>query len=274
MDKIYIKDLQVFAYHGVHEEENSLGQRFLISLWLSLDLKAAGRSDDLKETVSYSEVCKRVSNLFISKKYKLLESCANALTSFLLNNYPSLTSVKVLIKKPWAPIGLPLEYASIEFERSRSIAYISLGSNLGDKESYINKALQSLNTPSITLLKVSSKYDTKPVGYLDQDNFLNLIAKIETILTPRELLNDLLKIENALGRVRTVKWGPRTIDLDIILFDNIIVQEEDLFIPHPRMAERLFVLTPLNEIAPYALHPILGKRIYQLKEELELVAAT
>jgi len=269
MDKIYIKDLQVFAYHGVHEEENILGQRFLISLWLSLDLKVAGKSDDLTKTVSYSQVCKKVTHLFTSKKYKLLESCADDITSFLLKSYPLLTSVKVLIKKPWAPIGLPLDYVSVEFERSRNLVFIGLGSNLGDKDSYLNKALLALNTAETSVLKVSSKYDTKPVGYIEQDDFLNCVAKVETILTPRELLTSLMNIENDLGRVRTLRWGPRTIDLDIILFDNLILQQEDLIIPHPRMAERLFVLIPLNEIAPYALHPILNKRIYELKDELE-----
>ncbi len=138
---------------------------------------------------------------------------------------------------------------------------LGLGSNVGDKRANLRAALALLcgpGTPEVSLLAVSSLYRTEPVGLLDQDWFLNAAARLETRLTPRDLLNRLLAIERELGRVRTVRNGPRSIDLDILLWENLIVAEADLVIPHARMHERLFVLEPLAEIAAAVRHPVLG----------------
>lgn len=151
--------------------------------------------------------------------------------------------------------------------------YLGLGSNLGDKVVNLREALRLLvatRGSGVTLLAVSSLYRTEPVGNPDQDWFLNAAAKIETQLSPRGLLNRLLAIERKLGRVRTVRNGPRIIDLDILLWDNLIVNEDDLVIPHPRMHERLFVLDPLAELASDRYHPVLGKSIAECRAELAL----
>jgi dihydroneopterin aldolase/2-amino-4-hydroxy-6-hydroxymethyldihydropteridine diphosphokinase len=140
---------------------------------------------------------------------------------------------------------------------------------MGDKEQNIKEALKLLLDESTKVTKVSAFYMTKPVGYTEQDDFLNGCAEIKTLLTPNELLTFMMGIEHKLKRERIIKWGPRTIDLDIILFDQAVINEENLIIPHPRMQDRMFVLEPLCEIAPYQVHPVLGKRISELKGSLE-----
>ena len=145
------------------------------------------------------------------------------------------------------------------------IAYIGLGSNMGDKIANLNKAIEELGkVPGNKVLAVSSFYKTEPVGGVEQDWFVNAAAEIETSLTPRELLNKLLYIEKNLGRVRDARWGPRVIDLDILLYDDLVMNEEGLSIPHPYLHERGFVLVPLAEIAPKVIHPKFKKSISEL----------
>lgn len=150
-----------------------------------------------------------------------------------------------------------------------SIAYIGLGSNMGDKTANLKKAIEELGkVPGNKVLAVSSFYETEPVGNIEQDWFINAAAKLETGLTPRELLDILLKIEKELGRVRDARWGPRVIDLDILLYDDLVMDEEGLVIPHPYLHERRFVLVPLAEIAPRLIHPLLKKSMSVLLKGL------
>lgn len=143
--------------------------------------------------------------------------------------------------------------------------YISFGSNIGDREQQINEALNKLQQVCDTeLVTVSSLYETAPVGGVIQDDFLNGAAIVETSLTPIDFLNEIQRIELELGRERKVHWGPRTIDLDVLLMDDYIIEHERLNVPHPYMHERSFVLIPLAEIAPEAVHPILNKSIKEL----------
>ncbi|MCE5286888.1 MAG: 2-amino-4-hydroxy-6-hydroxymethyldihydropteridine diphosphokinase [Pelosinus sp.] len=265
MDKIYISDLEIYAYHGVFSEEKMLGQKFFISLELTVDLRSAGKTDALDKTVNYAELCDVVEKVFTSKKHDLIEKCAEELAEAILMKQPLVNEVKITIKKPWAPIGKHVNYVAVEITRCWHTAYISLGSNMGDKEQNIREALKLLTSAAIKVTKVSALYTTKPVGYTEQDDFLNGCAEIKTLFTPNELLAFMLEIEHKLKRERIIKWGPRTIDLDIVLFEKAVIAEEDLMIPHPRMHERMFVLEPLCEIAPYQLHPVLGKSIYELK---------
>jgi len=130
-----------------------------------------------------------------------------------------------------------------------TIAYLGLGSNIGERQEYLNKAIILLdNNEQIIVQKVSSFYDTEPVGYAEQDNFLNAVVEIKTTLEPLELIRVCQQIEAELGRVRTIRWGPRTIDIDILLYGKQEINEEDLIIPHPRMYERDFVMKPLKEL--------------------------
>ncbi|MBT2575078.1 2-amino-4-hydroxy-6-hydroxymethyldihydropteridine diphosphokinase [Bacillus sp. ISL-51] len=134
-------------------------------------------------------------------------------------------------------------------------AYIGLGSNIGDRERYLRQAVAMLGQHQrVTVTKVSSIYETDPVGYKDQDQFLNMAVEIKTSLSPFELLDLTQSIEAELGRTREVRWGPRTADLDILLYNRENIETEQLIVPHPRMYERLFVLAPLKEICPQAVN--------------------
>lgn len=265
MDKIYIKDLEIYGFHGVNQQEKDMGQRFLVSLELFLSLQDAGESDDLDKTVSYAQVCIDIEEEFKKEKYDLIEKAAEKLAEFVLINYKLVDRVKLKIKKPWAPIGKPLDHVSVEIDRKWHTAYIAIGSNMGDKEKNLNSAIELINNPDFNrVIKVSNFYETKPVGYLEQEEFLNGALEIKTLLSPKRLMRFLLEKEEELKRERIIKWGPRTIDLDILLYDNLITSEEEIIIPHPRMHERLFVLKPLSDIAPYVIHPILNKRVIEL----------
>jgi 2-amino-4-hydroxy-6-hydroxymethyldihydropteridine diphosphokinase len=141
---------------------------------------------------------------------------------------------------------------------------LGLGSNVGDKEANLRAAVRLLPQP----LVASSLYRTEPVGYIEQDSFLNAVVSVETKLTPKELLDVILDVERRLGRVRTFRNAPRAIDIDILLWEDLVLHDEELEIPHPRLHERAFVLEPLSEIAPDAIHPLLHKSVAELRQAL------
>lgn len=129
--------------------------------------------------------------------------------------------------------------------------FLALGSNMGNREDNLTKAVSAVSgTEETRLLKVSNIYETKPVGFTEQDDFLNMAALIETGLSPLKLLDKLQEVETAMGRVREVRWGPRTVDIDILLYDDIKMNAQRLTIPHPRMFERAFVMVPLRDLDP------------------------
>ena len=146
-------------------------------------------------------------------------------------------------------------------------AYIALGSNIGDKKAICNQALGHLRK-SGRITRVSSFYCTEPVGYPDQEDFVNAVVELETDLSPLALLAACHVVEDSLGRSRLVHWGPRTIDLDILLYGDKVINDAELSIPHPLMATRGFVLVPLCEIASQTVHPTLMKTVDQLLREL------
>ena len=198
-----------------------------------------------------------------------MEAAAENLATQLLLSYPLLSKVDIEIKKPWAPIGLPLNYVSVKISRGWHIAYIALGSNMGDKEKYLNDAITMINDDNMCMVnKVSSFIQTAPYGYTEQDDFLNAAIKVQTLYSPKMLLSFLQELELKANRVRQIHWGPRTLDLDIIFYDNIVCDDDTLIIPHPEMHKRDFVLVPLKEIAPNQLHPILNKKVSELLTEI------
>jgi len=156
-----------------------------------------------------------------------------------------------------------------------SLSAIALGSNLGDSQVILESAIRSLEqTPGITVQARSSWYKTAPVGGPSQPDYLNGCALLEVQLSPQKLLETLLGIEQDFGRVRQERWGARTLDLDVLLFDDLILETPDLQIPHPRMTQRAFVLVPLAEIAPDWVEPVSGVRISQLVQRLDCSEVT
>lgn len=270
MDKIYIRDLEFIGYHGVFEEEKKLGQKFYVTLELITNLRDAGLNDDILKTTHYGEVAKTVEKIFFSKKYDLIETLAEDIAREILLNFNLISELKLEIKKPWAPVGIPLDNVAVEINRKWTEAYISIGSNMGNKKENLEKAISELSQVKDTFVtKKSEIIETEPFGYKEQDDFLNACVGIKTLLPARELLKELLAIEKRMGRERKIKWGPRIIDLDIIFYGKEVIEEDDLIVPHPYMEYREFVLKPLEEIIPNFVHPLLMKRVSTLRKELE-----
>lgn len=267
LDEIRIEELEVFANHGVFPEENVLGQKFLVSAVLYTDTRKAGQTDDLTASIHYGEVCAFIDRYLREHTFKLLERADECLAEELLLNTNHLRKVRLEIKKPWAPVGLPLKTVSVSVEREWHDAVIALGSNMGDRQGYLDGAVEKLDAvKGCRVRKVSGFLETPPYGVTDQADFLNGCLELETLLYPHELLDELHRIEKEAGRERILRWGPRTLDLDIIFYDDLILQDSDLCIPHVEMHKREFVLKPLSEIAPYRRHPVTGKTVQEMLE--------
>ncbi len=268
-DEIHIEELEVFANHGVFPEETRLGQKFLISLILYTDSRNAGKTDCLEKSVDYGEVSKFVTEYTKSHPCRLIEAAAEHLAEELLLRYELLKGVTLELKKPWAPVGLPLKTVSVKISRFWHTAYLGLGSNLGDKKGYLDNAVRALDeAKGCHVERVSSYQVTEPYGGVEQDDFLNACLILKTLLTPEELLEKLHEIEQSAHRERIVHWGPRTLDLDILMYDDVVIETDELVIPHVEMHLRSFVLNPLREIAPNKRHPVIGKTVSQLADSL------
>ena len=270
MDQIIIKELELYSNHGVYKEEKVLGQKFLVSAVLYTDTKRAGKSDKIEYSVNYGEVCHRIREIMEGNTFDLIERVAETIAERLLIEFDLIRKTEVEVKKPCAPIGLPIQSVSVRIERQWHRAYIGIGSNMGDRMKYINEAVKQMKQEDdLRLICVSDLAETEPYGYTEQDKFINGCIGIDTLKTPEELLEYLQGLENNAGRERIVHWGPRTLDLDILLYDDIVIHGDHLTIPHPEIPKRSFVLEPLVQIAPYERHPVLNKTILELKDALE-----
>jgi dihydroneopterin aldolase/2-amino-4-hydroxy-6-hydroxymethyldihydropteridine diphosphokinase len=269
-DQIIIRDLEIYSNHGVYKEEKVLGQKFLVSAILHTDTKRAGVSDNIDYSVDYGKVCGRIADVMETNTFDLIERVAETVAKTILLEFPLVRKLEIEVKKPWAPIGMPIQSVSVKISRGWHRAYIGMGSNMGDRMEYISTAIDRIEEQEDTkVMHVSELIETKPYGGVEQDDFLNGCIAVDTLKEPMELLDFLMDIEKQAGRKRKVHWGPRTLDLDILMYDDLVMNERELTIPHKEMHKRMFVLEPLAEIAPYLMHPLLRKTITELKETIE-----
>ena len=192
LDKVIINKLECFGKHGVFKEENVLGQKFVVSAEM---LVSRSSNDDLATSVNYGEVSLFIDNIVRNKVFKLIETLAENIAEGILKNF-NVHEVTVKVEKPWAPVGLPLDSASVEIHRKWSKSYISFGSNMGEKSEYISNAIESIKAnENIRVNKVSDIIVTKPYGGVEQDDFLNGCMEIETLYFPEQLLHFLQSLE-------------------------------------------------------------------------------
>ena len=270
MDEIRIENLEIYAGHGVFEDENRMGQPFFVNITLYTDTRAAGERDDLSLSTHYGDVSHLVNRFLKEHTYKLIESAAEKAAEQILLHFPLVQSLDLEIRKPRAPIGLPFGSVSVKIHRGWKKVYLGIGSNLGDKEAYMENAVSRLKADKkIRAVRTSDWIVTKPYGGVEQDDFLNGAISLQTLYSPSELLHLLQSVEKEAGRERKIHWGPRTLDLDILFYEDFISDEADLMVPHPDMQNREFVLRPLDQLCPYYQHPLLHKTVRQMLKELE-----
>ncbi|GAA6524816.1 2-amino-4-hydroxy-6-hydroxymethyldihydropteridine diphosphokinase [Intrasporangium sp. DVR] len=256
-DEIVLRGVTAHGYHGVLEAEKRDGQTFVVDVHLTLDLSRAGRSDNLAATVNYAEVASAVVARVTGPAFDLIERLAEVIADDVLA-FPLVDAVEVVVHKPEAPVGHPFTDVEVRIRRSSGPrAVIALGSNLGDRGRTLSLAVDALRAlPGFTVTAVSPMVETDPVGGPDQPPYLNAVVVGRTTLDPTELLEALHRIESAHGRTREVRWGPRTLDLDLIQFgtpgsaDEVVSADDSLTLPHPRAAERAFVIVPWATAEP------------------------
>lgn len=260
-DRVSLRGVRARGHHGVLESERRDGQEFVVDVEMEVDLAPAGESDDLADTVSYAEVAADVVALVQGEPLDLIEALAERIASAVLGARPLVEAVEVTVHKPQAPVGHPFGDVAVTIRRERQEPLvIALGANLGDTAQTLQQALWDLAAePALRLTAVSSLYDTDPVGGPEQPAYANAVALATTRLTPLGVLRALQHVETENGRVRDVRWGSRTLDLDLVQYgdprrgEDARRQGAELTLPHPRAHERAFVLVPWAEVDPDAV---------------------
>lgn len=263
-DVVAITGIRARGLHGVLDFERRDGQDFVVDVSIEADLEPAGASDDLADTVNYAEIAADVVAIIEGPPVNLIETLADQIATAVLRR-PAVRSVDVVVHKPEAPVGVPFTDVSVTVRRlRRTKVVIALGSNLGDSVATLQWAVLTLHG-LLDLVAVSPVYQTTAVGGPAQDDYLNAVVIGWTDLPPRGLLSELHAIESEAGRTREVRWGPRTLDLDLIqygdpAFDTDVSSDRPfLVLPHPRAHERGFVLAPWADADPDATLRVNGQ---------------
>jgi dihydroneopterin aldolase / 2-amino-4-hydroxy-6-hydroxymethyldihydropteridine diphosphokinase len=254
-DRIVVRGLVVTTMVGVLAHEREIAQPVRIDLELAVDLRDAGRSDELADTANYGDVAERVAQVVREAKDVLLERLAERVAEEVLSIH-RVDAVDVTVTKLRPPVPEQLDSTAVRIHRHRRdlagddhtshLGIVALGSNLGDREAYLRFAVNSL--PDV--IAMSQVFETDPVGPEGQGAYLNMVVALRTTLDPYALIRRCQRIESSAMRQRTQQWGPRTLDADLLFYDDVRIDDPALTVPHPRYAERRFVLAPLAEVAP------------------------
>ena len=274
-DQIRLDAIRVSGTIGVLAEEQQRAQPFQVDLVLEVDIAEAGQSDALEHSVDYAKPVAIAHRIISRERHQLLERVATRIAEDILLLH-GVEAVEVTVRKLKVPVPEDVGSSAVRIRRERvarfrparhwSTAYLALGSNLGDRRAQLRQAIERLGFEEagegLRVTAVSGVYETDPVGGPeDQGPYLNLVAEVETTLDPFQLLERCLATEAAGGRVRSLRWGPRTIDVDVLLYGDVRIEAPELTLPHPRMWERRFVLEPLNDLAPERLSKDWSERL-------------
>lgn len=259
-DLIQVRGVTATGHHGVHAHERRDGQPFVVDLDLAVDLRRAAVTDDLAETVSYAEVAAAAVRVVQGPPLDLIEALAGRIAATVLAAHPPVQAVTVTVHKPQAPVGVPFDDVAVRLHRERDVpAVVGLGANLGRPAAAVRRAARALErAPGVHRVSLSPLVDSDPVGGPEQPAFVNAVALVRTRLPAPELLMLLHAIEQDAGRTREVRWGPRTLDLDLVQYGTPETPQEvrsdgpGLQLPHPRAHERPFVLLPWHRLDPEA----------------------
>lgn len=259
-DRIVLEGVEAVGHHGVLAFEKVDGQPFIVDVVLELDLSRAGRTDALGDTVSYAEVAGDVVARITGPSFDLVERLAEVIAADALAR-PLVDAVEVTVHKPQAPVGHPFTDVRVSIRRERGVpVVIALGANLGDAGGVLAQAVADVAAlPGVRVRAVSPLVVTDPVGGPDQLAYLNAVLAADVTVGPDELLRALHGVEARHGRTREIRWGARTLDLDLLQYGDpstareVIIDEPALTLPHPRAHERAFVLVPWSRLAPEAL---------------------
>ncbi|NNM47673.1 2-amino-4-hydroxy-6-hydroxymethyldihydropteridine diphosphokinase [Knoellia koreensis] len=277
-DQIVLKGISAKGFHGVLDFEKRDGQTFVVDVTMTVDLTPAGTSDDLADTVNYAEVAGDVVALITGEPLDLIEALASRIADKVLTR-PLVEAVEVVVHKPEAPVGHPFTDVQVVVTRERSAeVVIAMGSNLGESLETLHDAAIALFTLLGGDVQVSGLYETDAVGGPDQPAYLNAVVVGSTHLAPSSLLAELHDIEQAHGRTREIRWGPRTLDLDLVqygdpVFDtDVVMDTPTLTLPHPRAHERGFVLVPWVQVDPEAVLRVDGevRRVADLVHDVDV----
>lgn len=259
-DRIRLAGVHGTGFHGVFEHERREGQEFVVDVDLELDLTRAGASDDLADTVNYGEIGQSVLSRITGQPHDLIERLAELIAQDVLTGHRLVDAVTVTVHKPRAPVGVPFADVTVALTRRREPAQvvIALGGNLGDIGDRLDDVVMHLAEGVLTEAAVSGRFETDPVGGPEQPVYENRVMIGRTRLSAPSLLTELHRLEADHGRTRQVRWGARTLDLDLIQYgapgdpDEWVSQLPHLTLPHPRAHERAFVLVPWADVDPQA----------------------